>query len=191
MEPEFTLFPQLATELRLQIWDLVAHQVRDVKVAITIEKGNPVSKPKAPDKIPGLLHTTSESRQVGLGIYVKILTKSSLSCIYLNPAIDILCVRFDDYHPYGFLGDVFREYVKDTAKYRKWEVMFAYGTFKEIEMVERCGFMFVKVGAVVEDFTEEKRSDAAAVVLKRTGWLKGSEDYNTPWSRRYKWRSTN
>lgn len=175
MEPEFTLFPQLATELRLQIWKYVAHQKRDVKVAITKKKDKLVSTPNASDKIPGLLHVNSESRQVGLGSYIKILTQSSPSCIYTNPAADILCLRMDD----SIDEDVIlNEYGNDRSKYGRWHINLKLGLFNT-PVGERYEFIVIEESASLYKLGAENKIDEAGV-LRRTGWLSdGPASYYT------------
>lgn len=70
------------------------------------------------NKIPGLLHINRKSRQVGLGFYIKMLTRSSLNCIYINPLVDTLLLVFYDARRFDNLSyNIKKEYVADIQQH--------------------------------------------------------------------------
>lgn len=86
-KPEFTKFPELPTELRLKIWDYASNVTR----ALELEYCMVDRKFFTFQHIPSVLHTSSESREVGLQHYhLSFGTDKNLPGTYFNAEKDIV-----------------------------------------------------------------------------------------------------
>jgi hypothetical protein len=93
-QPEFTLFPRLAPEIRLTIWKLAIPGPR----VITIQERNDATPNfrllAASYAIPAMLHTSQESREVALGSYELAFTNHrNVKPMYLDFSKDIIFAK--------------------------------------------------------------------------------------------------
>ncbi|KUJ20320.1 uncharacterized protein LY89DRAFT_682078 [Mollisia scopiformis] len=83
----FTKFPELPIELRLQIWGLASQVTR----ALELEYCRADRQFFVSQHVPSVLHTNSESREVGLSHYhLSFGTEKHPPATYFNPIYDIV-----------------------------------------------------------------------------------------------------
>ncbi|KAI6087990.1 hypothetical protein F4821DRAFT_258445 [Hypoxylon rubiginosum] len=154
LSDSFELFPQLPTELRLQIWRHSCHQ-RVVEVLYDSDNDRCTSS-TAP---PAILHACRESRFEALRIYKKSFgTRSHDPRIYFCPDLDTLYIPRPSFMGYDDACRLFTELVQGTADtinlaidyvrpsirrpwetYNKYVLMQSFPKVKEVDLVLENG----------------------------------------------------
>lgn len=107
----FTKFPELAPELRLQIWNEAFPSGRCVEIKRNIMRSSIEPDDTAPwapscsSLVPSLFFVCREARAVVLSTYIPIRgTDPSSAVVYWNPERDVMCFRYQ----YYFVIDISR-----------------------------------------------------------------------------------
>jgi hypothetical protein len=93
-QPEFTLFPKLATETRLAIWKMAIPGPRVITIQVHNDATLNLRLLAASYAIPAILHTSRESREVALKSYeLAFANHQNVKPMYVDFSKDIIFAK--------------------------------------------------------------------------------------------------